>query len=616
MTLKASNYPTTRPTLNLDFAKSKQLDPRITFTRSSSGTYVDANGIIQSAATDTARFDHNPATGESLGLLVEEARTNQITYSNIGFQNEASVQRFAGLAPDNTWTAALVTGDNSFWGNYSTPGAGTFTYSIFVKQGTSPTFRLIYSGYGYTDWLFTFSTETLALSTGWSDAKVEKYPNGWYRLSATSASRALYYYGFYASSATTTVYFWGHHREAASFPTSYIPTPATFTSRASSATYYDSSGVIQTAGTNVARSAAYFPDSNGVMRSAGLLLEAAATNLVTYSEQFDNAAWIKNNLSVTANNTSAPDGNVTADKFVESATSAYHTVQQSSISFTASTSYTLSVFAKASERSRIGFGGSSLMDAQLGTAQGVVFDLTGNGSVVVGGSGATITKLGNGWYKCSYTWSQLNTGSYYVAFGPVITNTTNYTGDGTSGIFAWGAQLEASSYPTSYIATTTATVTRSADVSSSATVTRSADVAKISGTNYQSFINYEQGTWFSQVSSLGTSTGGRLFDSRPAILYAAIGPTYYSYASSGSSNITTAFPQKAAVVYSQSDVHAAANGTLNTGNTGGRSVSHSYIDIGSANTAAAGVGFINAPISRLAYWPTRLSDATLQAITA
>jgi hypothetical protein len=72
-------------------------------------------------------------------------------------------------------------------------------------------------------------------------------------------------------------------REQGSFPTSYIPTPATFTSRASSATYYDASGVIQTANTNVARSAAYFPDSNGVMKPAGLLLEAAGTNLVTYS---------------------------------------------------------------------------------------------------------------------------------------------------------------------------------------------------------------------------------------------------------------------------------------------------------------------------------------------
>ncbi|NBS92633.1 MAG: hypothetical protein EBT27_02670, partial [Betaproteobacteria bacterium] len=63
--------------------------------------------------------------------------------------------------------------------------------------------------------------------------------------------------------------------EAGSFPTSYIPTPATFTSRASTATFYDANGIIQTAATNVARSNAFFPDSNGVMVPAGLLLESA-----------------------------------------------------------------------------------------------------------------------------------------------------------------------------------------------------------------------------------------------------------------------------------------------------------------------------------------------------
>jgi len=220
----------------------------------------------------------------------------------------------------------------------------------------------------------------------------------------------------------------------------------TFT-RNSIGTYVDSNGVIQSAASGVAR----FDHDPVTGESLGLLIEEARTNLLPYSDDF--STWSTNNLSVTANSTSAPDGNLTADKLVESATSGYHTIVKYGISFTASTSYTLSVLAKASERSRIGFGGSGAMDAQLGSAQGVVFDLTGNGSVVVGGSGAAITKISNNWYKCSYTWSQLNTGSYYVAFGPVITNTTNYTGDGASGIYIWGAQLETGSFPTSYIPT-------------------------------------------------------------------------------------------------------------------------------------------------------------------
>ena len=74
-------YPSIRPTLDLNFAATKTLDRRITFTRDSVGTYIDENGILKYASNNTPRFDHDPTTGESLGLLIEESRTNQIIYS-------------------------------------------------------------------------------------------------------------------------------------------------------------------------------------------------------------------------------------------------------------------------------------------------------------------------------------------------------------------------------------------------------------------------------------------------------------------------------------------------------------------------------------------------------
>ena len=76
-------FPPAWPALNLDFANSKALDPRIAFTRSSIGTYFDADGIPQIAAEDEARFDHDPTTGESLGLLIEGASSNLITTINL-----------------------------------------------------------------------------------------------------------------------------------------------------------------------------------------------------------------------------------------------------------------------------------------------------------------------------------------------------------------------------------------------------------------------------------------------------------------------------------------------------------------------------------------------------
>jgi hypothetical protein len=164
-------YPTTRPTLNLDFAKTKRLDPRITFSRASTGTYVDANGVIQSAATDTARFDHNPTTDESLGLLVEEARTNLLL--NTATLSTQSV------------TVTAVAHTLSFYGSGTVTLSGASTAGPAVGSGAFP---------ARTTLTFTPSAGTLTLTvTG----------------SVTSAQL-----------------------EAGLFPTSYIPTTTATVTRA------------------------------------------------------------------------------------------------------------------------------------------------------------------------------------------------------------------------------------------------------------------------------------------------------------------------------------------------------------------------------------------------
>jgi hypothetical protein len=74
-------YPDTRPTLDLNFARAKRLDPRITFSRLSTGTYIGSDGLLKTAIANVARFDHDPITGESLGLLVEAAGTNLVLHN-------------------------------------------------------------------------------------------------------------------------------------------------------------------------------------------------------------------------------------------------------------------------------------------------------------------------------------------------------------------------------------------------------------------------------------------------------------------------------------------------------------------------------------------------------
>ena len=156
-----------RPTLDLNFAKNKSLIDTIsgrnlvTFTRSQTArgaTYVGADGLIKTAAANEPRFDHNPTTGESLGLLVEEARTNLITYSqafnntnySIGYDGGGFTEN-ATVAPDGTLTASKLTRNTgtsgAFWGKYNRQSIpvtnGTaYTLSCFLKAAEITTVQL------------------------------------------------------------------------------------------------------------------------------------------------------------------------------------------------------------------------------------------------------------------------------------------------------------------------------------------------------------------------------------------------------------------------------------------------------------------------------------------
>jgi len=171
-----------------------------------------------------------------------------------------------------------------------------------------------------------------------------------------------------------------------------------------------------------------------------------AENLFRNSEEFDNSFWTKGSSFISANATTAPDGSTTADKFTEDTSANQHLLQQN-LPFNASLgeTYTLSVFAKASERTQFSI-----------TMHGEgypVFNLS-NGTVTgAGGTNIsnTIVDYGNGWYRCSSTFNRSNTtGSYYII---LWNNTNNYTGTSGSGIFVWGAQLERVASPSPYIKT-------------------------------------------------------------------------------------------------------------------------------------------------------------------
>jgi hypothetical protein len=226
-----------------------------------------------------------------------------------------------------------------------------------------------------------------------------------------------------------------------------------------------------------------------------LLLEPQRTNLVTYSENFNNAAWTKSNASVTANAATSPDGYTNADKIVENTATSGHSTFQS-ISATSGATYTISAFGKAAERTRL------WLDLYGGT-NSANFDLS-NGTILASSVGITakIENYGNGWYRCSIT-GVAPAATIYPNVGPTTTSTTTnlYTGDGTSGILIYGFQLELASYATSYIGPTLGSAS-----------TRGADSCIKTGIS--SLIGQSEGTLFAEFKLNKVKT--KPYYSRPA----------------------------------------------------------------------------------------------------
>jgi hypothetical protein len=198
-------------------------------------------------------------------------------------------------------------------------------------------------------------------------------------------------------------------------------------------------------------------DANG-------LVEIPRTNLLTYSEQFNDASWLKAGVSVTTNTTTAPNGTLTADSVIEnSATATQHRMARFSISLTIGTTYTISAYVKRGVGSRnVQFGSSG-----AGTWIRVYFDLT-NGTVgsQVNGTG-TITNVGDGWYKITATGVCDLTGNnaFYLAnTNGTTAGSETYNGDGVSSIVWWGAQLEQGVSATEYIPTVASIRTKFAGI--------------------------------------------------------------------------------------------------------------------------------------------------------
>lgn len=381
----------------------------------------------------------------------------------------------------------------------------------------------------------------------------------------------------------------------------------TFT-RASNGTFFGSNGLLQTASNDVPR----FDYDPVTLAARGLLIEEQRTNLLTWSENFGDAAWGKTNVSVTTNAAVGPDGTSTADKLIESAVSGVHRLFVN-VALANNTTYTAYVYAKAAERRYLGFKSGiagqpePVFDLQTGTvASGVGF----------------IESVGNGWYRCGHTVTS-GTSTPYLAYWTILTGTTfageTYTGDGTSGILLWGAQLEAGAFPTSYIPTTSATATRAVDLASINTLTpwynaiegtfysESAFVAPLTTNYFCRAFEISDTTSTERMTVLASSSLNRM-------RFAVVDGSLQSDLSDAAIPLVANSTYRTAASYKQDDFGFSVNGNTASTDTAGTvpTVTKLYLGVRFDGTS----DFINGWLRRLVYWPVRVPNSQLQFITA
>ena len=375
--------------------------------------------------------------------------------------------------------------------------------------------------------------------------------------------------------------------------------------RASTATRVNADGLIESVATGVPR-IDYTGGGCGKLK-----LEPQRTNLLTYSEQFENADWSKFNLSVTANDTTSPDGTVNADKIVEDATAPdTHGISQVRTT-TSGVDYIAYIFAKKSERDFIYFRSnvSSSFNLQW-------FDLTNKtvGGTVGSFQDAGIIEYPNDWVLC-YVKKTETTGTnrlfqWALSTGDLV---ETYTGDGTSGAFMWGAQVEAGSYPTSYIPTSNSQTTRSAE-----TATGAGDV---------NTFNDSEGVLMAEISAFEGANEDRQISisdgsnsNKVGFQLMANGTQIQFYAESGGSSQVNTFKTidatngvKIGFSYKVNDFKVYLNGFLIVTDTSGA------VPIGLRELAfdrGTGGDVFYGNTKQLQYFPSALTDAKLEEITS
>jgi len=573
---------------------SRTFDQLFNFTRTSAATFVGSNGLVQ-------------VTPASKNVLTFTQELDNAAWT----KTSVTITANSTVAPDSTSTADTVTAvaaasiHTVFVAATNLAGATQWTASIYAKAGTHGFMQILHAS--NPDYFANFNLTTGVVGTkgvGVPTSTITPVGDGWYRCSMTFtpaaastirfnvvSSASAVYNESWTPAGTETFFLWGAQAEIAAAPTSYAR---------------NFGGV--------------FPprlDYNPVtLLPRGLLVEQQSTNLLLRSEEFDNAYWTASGVTVTANTSVSPDGATTADTFDDGVTTGLHRVFRTSLTMTAA-AQTVSCYVKAGTGTwfqLLMFDGTTSFYANFNVSTGVVGNKQASAT-------SSIVPMGNGWYRCILTATTAATAAGNFQLVPLDADTAaptpSFTGTNRTW-FVWGAQHEVLPFASSYIPTVASQVTRTSDQTT------------ISAPNFASWYNQPEGTLFVEFSVLGINTVSETLamlsdNTANNILLPFVNSGGTSFVNVISGGVTSANLNTGAVTVGAVSKHASAylaNGFAATLNGAAPAIdSAGAIPVG-VNTLNAGWSapygglFLNGHIRSIRYYPIRLSNTALQALTA
>ena len=503
------------------------------------------------------------------------------------------------ISPSNVLTGDKLVEDSSTGVHRvsqqpTTSNGETFTLSVYAKSGERNFVQLRDASLAVGAW-FNLSTGVIETVNVGITASITEMLNGWWRctITRTTATADTVFsiqvanatnVNSYTGDGTSGIYIWGAQLVSGTSAKEYFPT---------------------TDRLNIPR----LDYTNGSCPS--ILLEPQRTNLALYSEQFDNAIWTKSQgggVTVTTNAITAPDGTFTADKLIETTNNGVHIIYQDR-PVTIGTTYTQTYFVKASERTKAYI----LIQGALGNGSAIFDTSNGTFSSEIGATYSSI-QFPNNWWRISIVKEAVGTGSAAIKIGTVNeSNLFSYIGDGTSGIYIWGAQLEQGSYPTSYIPTVGSQVTRNADTATGAgdanTFNDSEGVlfAEYSDFDNDSFrqLTLSNGSNSNAISIMNTTTENQVvcFVNNGGVTQASIATIL---------NSTHEF-NKIAIKYKVNDFVVYING-FKIGTDTSVTVPSGLNTLNFNNGAGSGAFYGN--VKQIQYFPTALNDSDLETLTS